>query len=567
MKANTAIALNTPRQIPGARIGKQAERNPSTPVPGPREESRQPEPETGKVRAESRKGVSLANLKVSTRLAASFGLVLVLMLLLLVVALDRLSSIGDVNQEIINQDRKADAADAVNTAARDSARQMMELLLSDDADAAANAGKRLAPQQKALSDAVDRLDKLDASTEEKGIYARIKEARSAYLTASGKVASQLEQSMRSEAAKGLGQALSALDALQGSLKSLDSTHKQLLARRVAEAERATASTRLLMLGLGLAALLVSIGSAWGLIRSIVKPLDEAIVIAETVAAGDLSQDFESDHHGDFGRLLNAMGTMEDTLTDLVTRIKETTKPLSAASQEIASANADLSQRTEEQAASLKDTASSMEELTVTVKQNAQRAHDASGLATSASDIAQRGGAVVGDVVVTMDAISASSKKIVDIIEVIEGIAFQTNILALNAAVEAARAGEQGRGFAVVASEVRTLAQRSAQAAKEIKTLIGDSVQQVESGTQLVGRAGKTMQEIVQAVMRVTDILGEISVASAQQSSGAEHVSHAVMEMDTVTQQNAVMVVQAANSATALADRVAELQEAVDEFKV
>jgi len=511
--------------------------------------------------------MSIANIRVSTRLGASFGLVLLLMILLLAVALARLSTIGEVNQEIISQDSKADVADAVDTAARESARRIMELLLTPGADAVAKAAERLAPHHKVLSDALKALDKLDASVEEKALYAKIKEAESAYLASSGKIIRLLEQGSRDEASKSLGGTLSALDTLQGNLKALDDMQKKLLEQRIAEAERSTGSARFLMIGLGLLALLVGIGSAWGLMHSIVAPLDQAIFIAETVASGDLSHDFESDHKGDFGRLLNAMGTMEDTLTDLVTRIKETTEPLSAASQEIATANADLSQRTEAQASSLKDTASSMEDLTSTVKQNAKRAQDASGLAVSACSIAERGGSVVGDVVVTMDAISASSRKIVDIIEVIEGIAFQTNILALNAAVEAARAGEQGRGFAVVASEVRTLAQRSANAAKEIRTLIGDSVQQVDTGTRLVGRAGETMQEIVQAVKQVTDILGEISVASAHQSSGVEHVSQAVIQMDTVTQQNAAMVVQAATAATALAMQVAQLQEAVDEFKV
>ena len=363
------------------------------------------------------------------------------------------------------------------------------------------------------------------------------------------------------------QAASSLNALQSSVKSMEMEHKQLLESHAASTERTAGSTRALMLALGVAALLVGVGSVYGLSRSITTPLDKAIYIAETVASGDLSQDFESDHEGEFGRLLSAMGTMEDTLTDLVTRIKETSEPLLAASTEIAHANADLSQRTDAQATSLKETASRMEELSGTIRQNAQHAQSASGLALNASNIAERGGAVVGDVVVTMDAISTSSKKIVDIIEVIEGIAFQTNILALNAAVEAARAGEQGRGFAVVASEVRTLAQRSAGAAKEIKGLITDSVQQVINGTQLVAHAGSTMQEIVQAVRRVTDILGEISMASAHQSTGAEHVSQAVMDMDAVTQQNAALVMQAAAAAADLAHQVHQLQESVDQFKV
>ncbi len=336
---------------------------------------------------------------------------------------------------------------------------------------------------------------------------------------------------------------------------------------VAQLQAGAAQAQQLMLLLGVAALGVGAVAVVLLVRSLAAPLDDALLIAETVASGDLSQDFESDHGGDFGRLLNAMGTMEDTLTDLVTRIKETTEPLTSAAQEMVSVNADLSQRTAAQADSLKTTAASMGELTVTVRENAQRAQQANTLADSASGTAQRGGEVVGQVVTTMDAITASSRKVVDIITVIEGIAFQTNILALNAAVEAARAGEQGRGFAVVASEVRTLAQRSAEAAKEIRTLISDSAQQVESGSQLVARAGETMQDIVTAVHSVTGILGEISRASAEQSRGVEQVLQAVTSMDDVTQQNATLVTQAAGSAQTMAERVRELQEAVDQFKV
>ncbi|MES2186363.1 MAG: methyl-accepting chemotaxis protein [Pseudomonadota bacterium] len=327
------------------------------------------------------------------------------------------------------------------------------------------------------------------------------------------------------------------------------------------------STRNEIIAAGLVAAVIGIVAAVSLSRSITSPLDDAIYIAETVAAGDLSKDFPSDGSGEFGRLLNALGTMEDTLTDLVTRIKDSTDSIAIASKQIDAGNTDLSQRTEQQAASLEETASSMEELTATVRQNAERARSASGLATNASDIAEQGGQVVGKVVQTMESISTSSKKIVDIIQVIEGIAFQTNILALNAAVEAARAGEQGRGFAVVASEVRSLAQRSAVAAKEIKGLIVDSVEHVASGSKLVGQAGTTMQDIMQAVKQVTGILGEISGALAEQSTGIEHVNQAIAHMDSATQQNAALVEQAAAAATSLSDQARQLQAAVGEFKL
>jgi len=300
---------------------------------------------------------------------------------------------------------------------------------------------------------------------------------------------------------------------------------------------------------------------------IVRPLDQAILIAETVAAGDLSQEFSSELEGDFGRLLTALGTMEDTLTDLVSRIKQSTDSITLSAGAIDTDNANLARRAEEQVASLVETASSMAQLTSTVRQNADRANSASGLAMNASTIAERGGAVVGDVVQTMQAISGSSRKIVDIIQVIEGIAFQTNILALNAAVEAARAGEQGRGFAVVASEVRSLAQRSAVAAREIKALISASVDQVESGAAQVGQAGQTMSEIVGAVGQVASLLGDISGALREQTDGIEHVNQAVSQMNGATQQTASLVQHAATTASALSAQARDLEQAVGAFKL
>jgi methyl-accepting chemotaxis protein len=307
-----------------------------------------------------------------------------------------------------------------------------------------------------------------------------------------------------------------------------------------------------------------------IIRSVRRSLggepEYAGAIAEMIADGDLTQAVEV-RGGDEHSMVFSMGRMQRTLASTIARIRGGTEAITVAAQEIAAANDDLSGRTEQQAASLEQTASSMEELTATVKQNADNARQASQMAGSASEIASDGGTVVRQVVDTMHNISSSSKKIVDIISVIEGIAFQTNILALNAAVEAARAGEEGRGFAVVASEVRSLARRSGDAAKEIKQLIEHSVQQVQDGESLVERAGTTMESVVQAVRRVTDIIGEISAASEEQSSGIEQVNRAIVHMDEAVQQNAAMVEQAAAAAKSLEEQANELRAAVNVFHV
>ncbi|WDZ94609.1 methyl-accepting chemotaxis protein [Herbaspirillum sp. WKF16] len=302
-------------------------------------------------------------------------------------------------------------------------------------------------------------------------------------------------------------------------------------------------------------------------RIVSRPLQDAMHVAERVAEGDLTVDIKPAGRDETGRLMHSLKAMNDSLLRIVSQVRQGTDTISTASREIASGNLDLSSRTEQQASSLEETASAMEELTSTVKQNADNARQANQLANSASDVAVQGGSVVGQVVDTMGAINASSRKIVDIISVIDGIAFQTNILALNAAVEAARAGEQGRGFAVVASEVRSLAQRSASAAKEIKSLIDDSVAKVDTGSKLVEQAGQTMTEVVSSVRRVTDIVGEITAASSEQSDGIEQVNTAIAQMDEVTQQNAALVEEAAAAAGSLQDQAEKLAGLVSVFKL
>ena len=292
----------------------------------------------------------------------------------------------------------------------------------------------------------------------------------------------------------------------------------------------------------------------------------ATEIAQRIAEGDLTVEVET-RAGDRSSLLAAMKGMRESLAGIVTEVRTGTDTIASASQQIATGTADLSSRTEEQAGSLEETASSMEELTSTVKQNADNARQANQLAVTASEVAIQGGSVVSEVVQTMGSINESAKKIVDIIGVIDGIAFQTNILALNAAVEAARAGEQGRGFAVVASEVRNLAQRSAAAAKEIKELIGNSVEKVDAGSKLVDQAGATMQEVVESIRRVTDIMAEISAASQEQTAGIEQINQAVSQMDQTTQQNAALVEESAAAAESMQDQASKLAQAVSVFKL
>jgi methyl-accepting chemotaxis protein len=301
--------------------------------------------------------------------------------------------------------------------------------------------------------------------------------------------------------------------------------------------------------------------------TITAPINEAVRVAQTVASGDLTTRIDVTTTEETGQLLQALKDMNTSLIDIVGQVRGGTDTIATASAQIASGNLDLSSRTEEQASSLEETASSMEELTSTVRQNADNARQANTLAANASSVAVRGGGVVTRVVETMEAINASSARVVDIISVIDGIAFQTNILALNAAVEAARAGEQGRGFAVVAGEVRTLAHRSAAAAKEIKALIGDSVDKVGEGSKLVSEAGQTMSDIVDSVQRVTDIMGEITMATQEQSSGIDQINMAVSQMDTVTQQNAALVEEAAAAAASLEDQAARLAQVVSVFRL
>jgi methyl-accepting chemotaxis protein len=356
----------------------------------------------------------------------------------------------------------------------------------------------------------------------------------------------------------------------GYMQAIDflSKYEQQSLREASDAiKKSVAATRLFVIAVSLIGIALGIIFAWSIPRGIVRPLYQAVGIAKRVAGGDLTAEIAATSTDETGQLMQALREMNDKLAGIVGEVRAGTNLIAHASSEIAAGNADLSARTESQASSLEETASSMEELTSTVRQNADSARQANQLALTASEVAVKGGAVVAQVVDTMGSINSSSKKIVDIISVIDGIAFQTNILALNAAVEAARAGEQGRGFAVVAAEVRSLAQRSATAAKEIKALIGDSVDKINVGSKLVNQAGATMDEIVSSVKRVTDIMVEITSASQEQSAGIEQVNSVIAQMDDVTQKNSALVEEAAANAEALQHQADKLSQLVSQFKL
>ncbi|WP_426145315.1 methyl-accepting chemotaxis protein [Polaromonas sp. DSR2-3-2] len=513
--------------------------------------------------------MNIANMKIGTRLGAGFALVLVMMVALIMVVLASLSSIGGSTRQIIEKEWvKADSAHIINATMRANARRTMELFFVQDAAQASMINQRIETNKKSINDAVQVLEALMYTAEGRALLADFKEKRARYVQSFGKVSKLLAEENKAEATKVLtGETLPTLDSVQDNLRSIVELQRKMVQASGADVEQRIVSTRNLMIGLGLLAVLMGSAFAWWTTRSITRPIHKAVKVAQTVAAGDLSSHLEVTTKDETGQLLQALKDMNSSLGHIVGQVRTSTDTIATASGQIAAGNQDLSSRTEEQASALEETAASMEELTSTVKQNADNARQANQLAVSASSVAVKGGAVVSQVVQTMEAINTSSKKIVDIIGVIDGIAFQTNILALNAAVEAARAGEQGRGFAVVAAEVRSLAQRSAAAAKEIKTLIGDSVDKVGEGSRQVAEAGKTMDEIVDSVRRVTDIMAEITAASQEQTQGIEQINQAITQMDQVTQQNAALVEEAAAAAQSLQEQAGGLSQVVSVFQL
>ena len=511
----------------------------------------------------------IANLKIGTRLGLSFAIVFMLMAMLIVTGSQRLANIGELSATIIDKDWvKADAAATVAATTRANAALVLQLLLTTDAAQVAALRKQVEANKATIGEALATLDKLVYLPKGRELLTQVASDRVAYVQSFSGVLKLLDEGQREQAIqRSASETMPRLARLQASVEQLASLQDSIVTSNGALIKTNIDSARWLMVSLGAIALLIGAACAWWVTRSITHPINYALQVARAVAAGDLTSRIHSDTQDEAGQLLQALREMNDSLAQIVGQVRNGTVAIASASSEIATGNLDLSARTENQASALEETASSMEELTSTVKANADNAREADKLAASASSVAQRGGTVVSQVVTTMGSINESSRKVVNIISVIDGIAFQTNILALNAAVEAARAGEQGRGFAVVASEVRNLAARSASAAKEIKELISSSVEQVDAGARLVGQAGATMDEVVASVQRVTQLVGEISVATREQTDGIDQMNTAIMQMDQTTQQNAALVEQAAAAASAMSDQAGELERLVSRFRL
>jgi methyl-accepting chemotaxis protein len=516
----------------------------------------------------------MKNLRIGMRMGIGYALVLLLLAVIAGFGIERMAQMHDDMAQIVKVNG------VVLTLARDMrasvddrmiALRNLALLNDDEGDQAEL--HRIDVQAAAYADAAGKLDRLlaaqrDLDPELKAALSRIRVDESAALPVIARAADLGAQDKQQQATDVL---LHVLRPLQfkwtGDLSTLVKLARERSDRSEAAAEAAYRRSCALLVGLAALAFVVGLGFAWFVTRGIVRPLKEAVLVAQTVARGDLTSEVDVTGTDETGQLLRALHDMNASLATIVKEVRDGTDTIASASQQIAGGNADLSSRTEEQATSLEQTASSMEELTTTVKQNADNALRANRLAAAASDVARQGGAVVAEVIGTMEAIDSSARKIEAIIGVIDSIAFQTNILALNAAVEAARAGAQGAGFAVVAEEVRNLAQRSAAAAKDIKTLIGESVNKVGAGSRLVEQAGATMNEVVDSIRRVTDIMGEISAASQEQSQGIEQVTQAIAQLEQVTQQNAALVEEAAAASDAMQEQSARLAGAVSVFRL
>ena len=511
----------------------------------------------------------ISDIKIGTRLALGFSLVLLCATTLLVLGLWRMSALH-ANTELIVTEKVGSLTSAMEMreAGWSLALSLRKIATPTDATEGERESKRLGTLLEVYAKSEETLKKYSTDAQAKAALAAAISEKQSILPAIEKIKGHAAGGNYFDAASMLKTDFLPLhEKWMAALVSLAEYQQKAMKTTYEASQDNYSSTRLGMLAVGILTIAVGAFIAWFITRTITVPLQNAATIADTIASGDLTARIDAQNNDEAGRLVNSLKVMQGNLVNTVNQIKQGTETISVASREIASGNADLSSRTESQASSLEETASSMEELTSTVKQNAENARQANQLVVSASDYALKGGRVVGQVVDTMGSIKDSSRKIVDIIGVIDGIAFQTNILALNAAVEAARAGEQGRGFAVVAAEVRNLAQRSAGAAKEIKALISDSVEKVDAGSKLVDEAGQTMDEIVTSVKHVADIMSEITAASQEQSSGIEEVNRAIAQMDEMTQQNASLVEQAAAAAESMQEQSVSLAQAVAVFKL
>jgi len=513
--------------------------------------------------------MGLNRLKIATKLWVFIGLVLALLSSIAGVGLVRSAGIlaeGRAQQEVAYKMVQVVTRWAGLT--ETNAARNLAIIISTDPAIAAAFKDPVNITTKEISDMQKQLEALPLTDADRTQLQKIGELRKNVISSREKARAARTEGKADEAMQIMSaQFLPAMTAYAASQQELLKMQEQRLADVQIQTEsRRQANSIGIMIGLVVVVVLISVGTIW-LVRSIRVPLDQANDLAARIAQGDLSSSISTDREDEFGSLLRSLSTMNDSLARMVAQVRMSTDNIATASAEIATGNNDLAHRTEQTSSNLQSTASSMDALTATVQHSTDNSRQASALAASASTVAQRGGSVVMQVVSTMQEIDASSKKIADIIGVIDGIAFQTNILALNAAVEAARAGEQGRGFAVVASEVRSLAQRSAEAAKEIKGLISTSVEKVESGTRLVTDAGATMDEIVQSVRRVADVISEITAAATEQSQGIAGVNAAIGNLDQMTQQNAALVEESAAAAESLREQADRMKEAVSVFRV
>ena len=511
----------------------------------------------------------LFDLKVGARVGLAFALVLAT-IALLVTAVQISLARSAVNSVAMGEGVQFQSqASEIHLLAKDNAIASMVMLLSSSEDQRARLGREIVERDQRISKGLERLEvALAGAPADSALVAEARKRHGIYVAGVRHIVSLVQGGKQAEAAYAADEEMiPMLEPFLSALAKLDALQVAKVQATGAENAELIRSTRLIAAVVGLAAALIGLIAAFWLVRSITRPLKRAVEFAATVASGDLTQRVEAGGRDEVSELIRALSDMQQSLVRVVSQVRQDSDGLATASSEIAQADLDLSGRTESQASALEQTAASMEQLSATVKQNADSARQANQLALSASGVAVRGGAVVGEVVQTMKGINDASRKIADIIGVIDGIAFQTNILALNAAVEAARAGEQGRGFAVVASEVRSLAGRSAEAAKEIKSLINASVQRVEQGTAQVDQAGTTMTEVVSSIQRVTELMGAISTANNEQSLGVAQVGEAVTQMDQVTQQNAALVEQMAAAANSLKAQAQSLVQTVAVFQL